>query len=115
MTASTIDEAFEAAYAGVDLIIIGTYFDNGRMFDLLRKLKSSDQTRNSPVLCVRAITAPEAFDRSSRPLFSNLDVVATACRALGAVDFIDYCSRQDAGGVERASLELRSAVRVRLS
>jgi response regulator RpfG family c-di-GMP phosphodiesterase len=111
MTANTLEEAFEAAVAGVDLVIAGTYFDNSRMFDLLHKLKSHDLTRNIPVLCVRGVSSPQVLgSQTSQPMFSSPYVVSSASKALGAVEFVDLCARHQAIGTDRADAELRETV-----
>jgi hypothetical protein len=113
MTAHTLDEAVQAAAAGVDLIIAGTYFDNSRMFDLLNQLKSNVLTRDIPVLCVRGVSAPAVLGaQTSQPVLASFDVVASACKALGAVDFVDLCARQRDVGDEHANDELLDIVRL---
>lgn len=111
MTAHTTEEALEAALAGVDLIVAGTYFDNGRMFDLLRKLKAQVTTRTIPVLCVRAVSAPDLLGaQTPQPMLASFEVVASASEALGAAGFVDLFARQRAVGETRANAELASTV-----
>jgi len=115
MTAHTLEEALEAAAAGVDLIIAGTYFDNGRMFDLLRQLKASAQTRSIPVLCVRAVSARDFLrTQTPQPTLASLQVVASASEALGAAGYVDLHARRDAVGAAPANAELLGAVRQHL-
>ena len=115
MTAHTLEEALEAAATGVDLIIAGTYFDNGRMFDLLKRLKAGAPTRNTPVLCVRGVSAPDLLEaQTSQPTLASLQVVASASEALGAAGFVDHFARQQAVGTARANAELLDAVRRQL-
>lgn len=103
-TAQTIAEAAAVIADGVDLIVAGTYFDGSRMFDLLRLVKECEAWRGIPFLCVRGINTPEAEpDEANRPLLTNLDVVDSASKALGAVGFVDLCDRS---GPSRAQLAL---------
>jgi len=111
MTAHTLDEAVQAAVAGVDLIIAGTYFDNGRMFDLLRRLKEDARTQSLPVLCVRGVSAPHLLGaETTQPTLASLQVVASASEVLGAAGYIDLFARQQAVGLEQANAELRESV-----
>lgn len=111
MTAHTLDEALAAAIAGVDLIIAGTYFDNSRMFDLLRALKARADTRHIPVLCVRGVSAPEILGAQTlQPTLASLQIVASASEALGAVGYVDLVAQQQVMGVEQANAELLSTV-----
>lgn len=112
MTAHTLDEAMEAALMGVDLIIAGTYFDDSRMFDLLQRLKSNERTRDIPILCVRGASAPETFGaQTAQPVFSSPYVVASASKALGAVDYFDLCACQLDLGVAAANEQFVESVR----
>ncbi len=84
----TMSEA-QAALAGhpFDLTLIGTRFDESRMFDLLRHIKSSEKTAAIPVVCFRGLLARLASDKVV------VEGLSLGCQALGAVafhDFIDY-------------------------
>ena len=115
MTAHTIEDAFEAALIGVDLVIAGTYFDNARMFDLLRRLKSDAKTRHIPVLCVRGVSAQDILGTQTiQPVLASLDIVESASRALGAEDYIDLIARRRDIDVDAASAELARAARAYL-
>jgi CheY-like chemotaxis protein len=92
---------------GVDLVVAGTYFDGARMFDLLRAVKDDPATNDIPVICVRAIAAPTTPEAAVRqPIFTNQAVVDSACRALGAVAFLDLCERPPlrSSGAAKAAL-----------
>lgn len=115
MTAHTIPEALSVAATGVDLIIAGIYFDESRVFDLLHMLKSDVRTQNIPVLCVRGVTAPQAFGaETDQPMLTSSRVVESATKALGAAGFIDLCIRQRELGVQQASDEFALTVRSHL-
>ena len=67
-------------HADIVMVVCGIHFDESRMFDLLRHTRL--QRPQLPFVCVRILdheaarTAPES--------------VATAVRALGAVDYLDF-------------------------
>lgn len=67
--------------SGTSVIICGTQFDDGAMFDLLRYAKAIPHLRPIPFLCVRI-----AGGRLEEALFES---VAMSSMALGAVGFID--------------------------
>lgn len=102
-TATTVDEAAAIIAGGVDLIVAGTYFDDSRMFDLLRLVKECEEWRDIPFLCVRGIGSPEHDEGATKPLLANLGIVDSASKALGAVGFVDLCDRS---GAERAQTAL---------
>ena len=109
-TAQTVDEAAATIARGVDLIVAGTYFDGGRMFDLLRLVKECEEWRDIPFLCVRGAGAPDADDDGpSKPLLANLDIVDSASRALGAVGFVDLCDRSGPMRAQTALTQLALA------
>ena len=113
--AHTFAEAETAIAGGVDLIIVGTFFDGSRMFDLLRLVKSGPATRHVPVICARAISAPgKGASATDPPILSNLDVVSSASRSLGAEGFLDFCQRQIAVGILAAREELAELARSHL-
>lgn len=78
---SSVEEAQSQLQTKFDLIVICTYFDSSRMFDLLRYCKSVPEISNTPVLCIRALGG--AFEDTA---FQGVDI---ASKALGAVAFID--------------------------
>jgi CheY-like chemotaxis protein len=101
---------------GVDLIIAGTYFDGSRMFDLLRAVKDDPAMRDIPFICVRAIAAPTSPEAAVRqPIFTNQDVVDSACRALGAVAFVDLCEQPPARSTAEAKVALARLARACLA
>ena len=77
------------AGARYDLVAIGVYFDDSRMFDLVRSLRSAQRTAALPILCVRG-----------RPGFTAVSsqTLDTALRALGADRFIDLLESAGAEG-----------------
>jgi hypothetical protein len=111
--AHSLPAALHRIAHGVDLIIAGTYFDGARMFDLLRAVKADAATQDIPIVCVRAISAPTTPEAAVRqPIFTNQAVVDSACRALGAVAFLDLCAEPPVRGGDAAKSALAQLVRV---
>jgi hypothetical protein len=83
----TLDEA-QAVLAAqpFDLAAIGTRFDESRMFDLLRHIRSREKTRGIGVVCFRGILFRRPGDKVL------VEGLSLGCQALGAEfhDFIGY-------------------------
>jgi len=95
----TIGEARQAlGGARPDLVVIGVYFDDSRMFDLVRALRSEDANGGMPIVCVRG-----------RPGFTALTTrtLALTLKALTVDEFIDlvHFGEDDSGNAA-----LRTAV-----
>jgi CheY-like chemotaxis protein len=70
-----------------DLILIGTRFDESRMFELVRHIKSVEKTAGTPVVCFRGVLARHPKETVV------VEGLVLGCQALGAAsfhDFIDY-------------------------
>lgn len=80
-----------------DLIVCCTLFDSSRMFDLLRYCKSHPRICTTPIVCIKAGGA--AFDEIAS------QGIGIACKALGAVGFMDLDRLNDTLGCERAREE----------
>lgn len=90
----TMGEARQAlAAARHDLVAIGVYFDDSRMFDLIRALRAERAYRRLPIVCVRGRKGFTAV--SSRTL-------ALSLHELGVDEFIDVLDCDD--GAARAAL-----------
>jgi CheY-like chemotaxis protein len=81
--AETLDEAEQLLRErDFDLIVCTVYFDESRMFDLLRLAKDSPEWRQIPFVCARlrrhVLESPIA-----------LEGVAFTCNALGAAAFLN--------------------------
>jgi PleD family two-component response regulator len=81
----TLDEAMRALdHEDFGLLVISVHFDDSRMFDLLRQVRSDGRNKSVPVVCVRepglGLTAVSA---------GTLEV---ACRALDASMFVDLAA-----------------------
>ena len=78
----TLDEAKSVLAArSFDLVAIGVHFDDSRMFDLLRYVRSQERSRATPVVCV--LTAD--FARHAVAAES----LAIAVKALGGTAYLD--------------------------
>src|SRR5262245_28014764 len=96
----TMGEAI-AALSGwnPDLVVIGMRFDESRMFDLLRHIRSQPRYRAMPVVCLRVTATTLAG--------LKLDGVKLAARELGANLFLDFQEfPDDAAG----NAEIRRAI-----
>lgn len=92
--ARTIGEARQAlAAARHDLVAIGVYFDDSRMFDLIRALRADRACRKVPIVCVRGSKGFTAV--SGRTL-------ALSLHELGVDEFLDLLDSED--GAARAAL-----------
>jgi DNA-binding response OmpR family regulator len=90
----TMGEARQALGAARhDLAAIGVYFDDSRMFDLIRALRADRAHRKMPIVCVRG--RPGFTAVSSRTL-------ALSLHELGVHEFIELLDSDD--GVARAAL-----------
>ena len=70
-----------------DLVMIGAYFDESRMFDLLRQVRADARYANVPVICFRGVV----------PVVNhfNREDVDVACRSIGATAFFDLAEFSD--------------------
>jgi hypothetical protein len=83
----------------IDVVCCTIYFDESRMFDLLRWVRVNCE--GTPVVCARAL--PKDLPNIS------LEAVSIATRSLGAA-FIDFPALVRQSGTEAACLALRSTV-----
>jgi DNA-binding response OmpR family regulator len=86
------------AAAQHDLVAVGVYFDDSRMFDLVRVLRADRKYATVPIVCVR-----------NRAGFMNVttDTLETTAKALGADVFLDLVHFADDHATNQA---LRAAV-----
>lgn len=78
--AGSVAEAQSRVVQGIDLILCGLHFDEGRMFDLLRYVKANPATKSIPFLCIKS------GDGTLSPAL--LESVEIASKALGADGFV---------------------------
>jgi len=69
-----------------NLLMIGTRFDESRMFDLLRYLKADPKYSQIPIICFRAIRFTAREDESL------VRIVEMACKEIGANCFLDLAA-----------------------
>lgn len=84
--ANTMGEATAAlSDTRYDLILIGTKFDESRMFDLLRYLHEARKPRpHARIVCFRGMMAVPASDKAM------VEGVSLSCSVLGASGFYDF-------------------------
>ena len=83
----TLGEAIrELRKDGYQLIVIGMHFDESRMFELLRYVRSRPAHKEIPVLCVQCQDV-----MLSEAVLKNMD---DAVKALGGTAFIDLREKQ---------------------
>ena len=96
----TVAEACSAlAGARYDAVAVGVHFDDSRMFDLVRAIRSDEARAKVPIVCVRGSAGVTAV--ASRTLAMTL-------KALAADDFVDLVHYADDAAGEaalRAALE----------
>jgi CheY-like chemotaxis protein len=98
--ARTLSEAQRLlAQVGFDLIVIGVQFDDSRMFDLVRHVRSSGQDK-PPVACVR-------IHRFVSPALSieGLELAAEAATCNVFIDFTKYPDDERGNAEVRQRLE----------
>lgn len=66
----------------IDVVVCCVYFDESRMFDLLRFMRADPAVTSVPILCVKAV--PDMLG----PAF--LQAADIASRSLGAQEFVDF-------------------------
>ena len=91
----------ELATGRYDVILNAVRFDESRMFDFLRYLKSNPSLSLIPVICYRS--ARRALAATDMGRLS----VELAARALGAYDFVDILTDPD---IERGNARMRETV-----
>jgi PleD family two-component response regulator len=79
--ARTVAEACSALDAArYDLVAVGVYFDDSRMFELVRTIRADDEQGEVPIVCVRG-----------HPGFTSVATrtLEVALKALAADEFVD--------------------------
>jgi CheY-like chemotaxis protein len=83
-----------------DLIVCTVFFDESRMFDLLRLAKSTPEWRSIPFVCVRL--RKHVIEASIAR-----EAIAFTCKTLGAAAFLDVANYPYPADVDR---EMRAAI-----
>lgn len=96
----TVHEAIRAlAQEQFALLVISVHFDDSRMFDLLRQVRTDGRNNAIPIVCVREP------GRGFTAISSH--TLEVTCRALDADAFLDLATIADAPGRDAA---LRGAI-----
>jgi DNA-binding response OmpR family regulator len=96
----TMSDARAALEAGrCDLVVIGVYFDDSRMFDLVRAVRNDEIHNEVPIICVRG--SPGFTAVTTR----TLEMAVTALSADAFVDLLHFDDEQ------AGDAALREAVR----
>jgi DNA-binding response OmpR family regulator len=85
--------------ARYDLVVIGVYFDDSQMFDLLRAIRGDDAHAEVPILCVRGHQGFTAV--STR----TLEMTVKALAADEFVDLVHYADDESGNAALRAAAE----------
>jgi CheY-like chemotaxis protein len=101
--AATLSEARSIVGPKIDLIVCGLYFDESRMFDLLRYVKADPDTRSIPFVSVKA-----TGDDLSRTILQGIEI---ACKALGAHQFVELSGWEREYGESEAHARYQQLVR----
>lgn len=100
---ATLAEAEAYSYEQADVIVCGLYFDESRMFDLLRYAQLHPTARTLPFFCVSAVE-----NALSSTIRQGIEI---ACRALGGTTFIDLNRWTDEYGAAHARARIRQLIR----
>lgn len=99
---STMFQAKALLEQPCDLIVCGLYFDDSRMFDLLRHAKSDERTRRIPFVVVKA------SDGELSPTVQQ--GIEIACAALGADRFVEFTTWEKREGNAAAQQRLHGLI-----
>ena len=81
------------------LVVIGVYFDDSQMFDLVRAIRADDFQNEVPIVCVRG--GPGYTAVSTRTLESALKALA----ADAFVDLLHFAEEQSGDAALRAAVQ----------
>ncbi|MDQ9170436.1 hypothetical protein Q8A64_08430 [Oxalobacteraceae bacterium R-40] len=99
---SAMAQAVSYSYANIDVIICDMYFDESRMYNLLRFAKMDFVARNTPFICINTTEGS-----LSKTMGQGITI---ACKALGAVGFVDLCGWKRELGKDQAHLKLQMLI-----
>jgi hypothetical protein len=92
--ATTMAEVSRAVTRHFDAMIVGVHFDDYRMFDFIRFVKSLPNLRDAPIICVRVV--PSQLQPGVL-----MDVLPISCKAIGASAYLDWYEIERSVGPER--------------
>ena len=101
--ADSFERARQLVDAGTTLVICGCHFDEGRMYDLLRWMRTQRSLDATPFLAVRVLEG--GLDDTM------YESVKIATRALGGSGFVDLHRWERRYGSEQAARRLAERVR----
>jgi CheY-like chemotaxis protein len=104
---STLEEAETALSGRYDALLVAVRFNESRMFDLLRHVRTSGASDRLAVICYRSTPGPVTTTALA------LEAVKLASQALGAKAFFDFESYPDQKSGNRAIRELVGKLAVR--
>jgi DNA-binding response OmpR family regulator len=81
------------------VVVTGVYFDDSRMFDLVRALRSDDAHREVPIVCVRG---REGFTTVTT---RTLELTVRALRANDFLDLVQFGDEEAGNAALRASVQ----------
>ena len=99
---SSMEDARAISFQQIGIILCEIYFDESRMFDLLHYANWHPVAKDIPFICFNAIDSP-----ISKRLEKS---VQTACKALGATEFVNLCEWKSALGTEQAYLKFQALI-----
>lgn len=99
----TFQEAEALLGKDIHLVACGVHFDQGRMFDLLQRVRNTPHLREIPFLL--------ALGRGTKYSAAILQGIDSAARLLGATAFINMLELVDGLGKEEAYEDIRRTVR----
>ncbi len=100
---TSLTEAASYSYEQTDVIVCGLYFDESRMFDLLRYTQLHPHARTLPFICMSVVE-----HNLSATLTQGIEI---ACRALGGVGFVDLNRWYAEFGVSSAHTRVQQLIR----
>jgi hypothetical protein len=98
----SLDDALHSLSSDIDVILINVAFDDSRMFDFVRAVRSSDSERIIPIVC---------FRHHDRPLTqATHHAIELALGGVERASFVDLYALREQGDVAAATTALRETV-----
>lgn len=99
---SPMEHVRAISFQHIGIILCEIYFDEGRMFDLLHYANWHPVAKDIPFICFNAIDS-----HTSKRLEKSVQI---ACKALGAIEFVNLCEWKRALGTEQAYLKFHALI-----
>jgi CheY-like chemotaxis protein len=100
--ANSMAQARQALSENIDVILCGLHFDEGKMFDFLREVKSAPGTRSIPFLCIKSTDGV-----LSPAIVQSIEI---ASRTMGADGFVELFEWNMKFGEGQAHEKLRRLI-----